>query len=221
MMEWWRGLETVTQWFYGAAVFFSAIFLWQFITSLIGLGGAEDVDMDADADVDVDVHADVDLHPGDIEAASSSDAADSVAAFRLLSIRAILAFLTLFFWAAAMHHDAGKSLTWAIAYGTFWGLGAFVVVALAMNLMRKLAETGNPRLRTCVGTRGTVYLDIPADGTGEARVTVSGVVSHVKARTSDGKPLKAGTPISVTRTLGPTTIEVKPVEKDEQERGEK
>ena len=43
MMEWWRGLETVTQWFYGAATFFSAIFLWQFITSLIGLGGAEDV----------------------------------------------------------------------------------------------------------------------------------------------------------------------------------
>ncbi len=195
-MEWWRGLETVTQWFYGAAGFFSAIFLWQFISSLIGLGGAEDVDMDA----------------GDIEAGSASDAIDSVAAFRLLSIRAVLAFLTLFFWAAAMHHDAGTSLTRAITYGTFWGLGAFVLMALALHLMRKLAETGNPRLQTCVGMRGTVYLDIPADGTGEARVTVSGVVSHVKARSADGKPLKSGTPINVVRTLGPTTIEVEPIE---------
>ncbi len=209
MMEWWRGLETVTQWFYGAAAFFSAIFLWQFIMSLIGLSGAEDVD------VDVDIDADVDLDIDDLEASSASDAADSVAAFRLLSIRAVLAFLTLFFWAAAMHHDAGTSLTRAIAYGTFWGLGAFAVVALALNLMRKLAETGNPRLQTCVGTRGTVYLDIPADGTGEARVSVSGVVSHVKARSADGKPLKAGTPIQVLRTLGPTTIEVKPVEENE------
>ncbi len=219
MFEWWQNLETVTQWFYGAAVFFSAIFLWQFISSLIGMSGAEDVNMDAD--VDVDVHADIDLHAGDIEAGSAADAVETTAVFRMLSIRAVLAFLTLFFWAAAMHHDAGTSLTWAIAYGTFWGLGAFVVVALAMNLMRKLAETGNPRLQTCVGTRGTVYLDIPADGTGEARVTVSGVVSHVKARTDDGKPLKAGTQIQVVRTLGPTTIEIEPVKKDQPERGKK
>ena len=215
MFEWWQNLETVTQWFYGAAAFFSAIFLWQFIMSMIGLSGAEDVDMDADVDVDADFDID------DLEAASASDAADSVAAFRMLSMRAILAFLTLFFWAAAMHHDAGASLTLAITYGTLWGLGAFAVVALALNLMRKLAETGNPRLRTCVGTRGTVYLDIPADGTGEARVTVSGVVSHVKARSADGKPLKTGTPINVVRTLGPTTIEVKPVEETKQERGKK
>ncbi len=207
MFEWWQNLETVTQWFYGAAAFFSAIFLWQFIMSMIGLSGAEDVDMDLDA--------------GDIEAASASDAADSVVAFRLLSIRAVLAFLTLFFWAAAMHHDADGNLTRAITYGTLWGLGAFAIVALALHLMRKLAETGNPRLQTCVGTRGTVYLDIPADGSGEARVTVSGVVSHVKARSADGKPLKAGTQIQVLRTLGPTTIEIEPVKKDQPERGKK
>ncbi len=207
MMEWWQNLEPVTQWFYGAAAFFSAIFLWQFIMSMIGLSGAEDVDMDLDA--------------GDIEAASAGDAADSVASFRLLSIRAILAFLTLFFWAAAMHHAADGNLTRAITYGTLWGLGAFAVVALALHLMRKLAETGNPRLHTCVGTRGTVYLDIPADGAGEARVTVSGVVSHVKARSADEQEIKAGTPINVMRTLGPTTIEVKPVEETEKERGEK
>lgn len=210
-MEWWRGLEAVTQWFYGLAVFFSAIFIWQFIASLIGLGGAEDVDMDAGAGVDVDIDT--------LEAGSAADAADSVAAFRLLSFRAVMAFLTLFFWAAAMHHDAGVSLTRAIAYGIFWGLGAFAVVALALNLMRKLAETGNPRLQTCVGTRGTVYLGIPADGTGEVRVTVSGVVSHVKARSAGEKPLEAGTPIHVVRTLGPTTIEVKPVEKDKPAKG--
>ena len=60
MMEWWRELETLTQWFYGAAAFFSAIFLWQFISSLIGMSGAEDVDMDADVDVDVDADFDID-----------------------------------------------------------------------------------------------------------------------------------------------------------------
>ncbi len=211
MFEWWQNLEAVTQWFYGAAIFFSAIFAWQFIVSMIGLGGAEDMDFD------VDVDADVDFDAGDIEAASAADAADSVAAFRLLSIRAVLAFLTLFFWAAAMHHDAGTEMAWAITYGTFWGLGAFLAVAVALNLLRRLAETGNPRLRTCVGTRGTVYLDIPADGTGEARVTVSGVVSHVKARSTGGQAIKAGTPVRVLRTLGPTTVEVETVNEKEPE----
>ena len=91
---------------------------------------------------------------------------------------------------------------------TLWGLGAMAVVALALYGLKRLAESGTPRIATCVGTTGTVYLDIPAAGFGEARVTVSGVATHVKARGVDGVELKAGTPIRVTRVLGPRAIEV-------------
>jgi hypothetical protein len=64
-----------------------------------------------------------------------------------------------------------------------------------------------------VGSEGTVYLDIPAQRTGEIRVTVSDAVSHVKARAAGGAALVAGTPVRVLRLLDPMTVEVEPVYK--------
>jgi len=236
MMDWWNDLSTLNQVFYGAAAFFSLIFLWQFIASLIGLAGGDmdiadhhvdgDVDVHADVhgDFDADVHGDVDFHaehPGvdAVEGHSAADAAESVHAFRILSVRAILAFFTLFFWAGAMYLDAGKPLTNALILALAWGLAAWVFVAVLIHWLRKLAETGTQQLVTCVGKRGTVYLDIPAEGQGEVRVIVSGVISMVKARAPGGKEIKAGTPVQVVRMLDGSSVEVQPVEPKAQEKG--
>ena len=203
MIQWWQELTAMAKWFYAGAAFFSVFFLWQFVSSLIGLGG-EDVDVDVDADVDVDIEAD-----------SAGDAAESVAAFRLLSIRSILAFFTMFFWAGALYLDIGKQPSWAIGYGILWGLGGFLAVAVVVNMMRRLAETGTARLATSVGTTGTVYLNIPAGGQGEARVTVGGAISYVKARGLGGREINAGAPIRVVRALGTNIIEVEPIDETE------
>ena len=213
MTEWWQELTAVAQWFYGAAVFFSVFFLWQFISSLIGLSGGEDIDVDA-GDVDADVDVD-----GDIEAASAGDVAESLAAFRLLSIRAILAFFTMFSWAGALYLDVGVGTNWAIGYATLWGLGGFLTVAVVVNLMRRLAESGTARLASSVGTTGTVYLDVPAGGEGEARVTVGGRICYVKARGVGGREIQAGTPIRVVRALGTNIIEIEPTDETQSERG--
>ena len=213
MTEWWQELTAVAKWFYGGAVFFSVFFLWQFISSLIGLSGGEDIDVDAG---DMDVDADVDA---DIEAASAGDAAESLAAFRLLSIRAILAFFTMFAWAGALYLDVGVETNWAIGYATLWGWGGFLTVAVVVNLMRRLAETGTARLATSVGTTGTVYLNVPAGGEGEARVTVSGSIRYVKARGAGGREIQAGTPIRVVRSLGTNIIEIEPIDETQSERG--
>ena len=52
------------------------------------------------------------------------------------------------------------------------------------------------------------------------RVTVSGVVSYVKAREKDGKSLKVHTPIRVRRLLGQTMVEVEEDKGDEPEKKE-
>jgi len=62
-----------------------------------------------------------------------------------------------------------------------------------------------------VGSRGSVYLDVPAGGTGEVRVTVSGVVSMVKARALGGQAIKAGTPVRVVRQIEANCVAVEPV----------
>ena len=196
-------MATITQVFYVAAAFFSVIFIWQFVASLIGLSGGEmDVDGAVDADFDIDA----------ADAVEAGGAVESLEAFRLFSIRAILAFCTLFFWAGAMYLDQGKDTSVAMAYSFGWGLAGWFVVSLLINWMRKLAETGNPRIASCVGTRGAVYMDIPADGIGKVRVTVTGVISMVDARGAGNAAMPAGTPVEVLSKLDDTTVEVRAVD---------
>jgi hypothetical protein len=131
-------------------------------------------------------------------------------AFELLSFRSILAFFTLFTWytALTLARTGGKELFWAISVGLLWGLAGMFSVALLFYLMRKLGETGTSRMETCVGTPGTVYADIPAQGTGQVRCLVSGVVTFVKARAAGGAALTAGTPVKILDQLDDTTVEV-------------
>jgi hypothetical protein len=209
MSEWWSSLSSATQVFYGIAAFFSAIFAWQFIASLMGLAGETEVDVDTDVDIDTDG-----LDLDDIEAHGIEEAGETVVAFKMLSLRAIMAFCMMFSWAVAMYTDGGMVWRSAIFRGALWGLAGWVLVAVLVYLIRRMAETGNQQLASCVGTEGSVYLDIPADGTGEVRVTVSGVVSCVKARSKGSQALSSGTLIKVTRKLGPTTVEVTAIKDD-------
>ena len=198
-------MAVITQVFYVAAAFFSVIFIWQFVASLIGLSGGEmDVDGAVDADFDIDA---VDA----ADAAGAGDAIDSLDAFRLFSIRAILAFCTLFFWAGAMYLDQRVYRPLALAYAFGWGLAGWFVVTLLVNWMRKLAETGNPQIASCVGTRGAVYMDIPADGIGKVRVTVTGAMSMVDARSEGRVAIEAGTAVEVLSIIDDFTVEVRAI----------
>ncbi|MBT3200794.1 MAG: hypothetical protein HN350_12860 [Phycisphaerales bacterium] len=208
MSQWWSEMETVTQVFYVAASFFSVILIWQFVASLIGLSGG-DMDLDGlDGGLDADIDFDGDF---DVDVAAGSDAMDSMDAFSLFSLRAILAFCTLFFWAGAMYFDQGVNKSLALAYAFGWGLAAWGVITVLVNWMKKLAETGTSRIASCVGTRGSVYLDIPTGGTGKVRVVVTGAISMVTARSIDDKPIKAGAPVEVVRKIDASTVEVKTI----------
>jgi hypothetical protein len=131
--------------------------------------------------------------------------------FKLLSVRSIITFFTLFTWGSALYLDRGESLTKAMGISTAWGLAGMVGVALIFWAMKKMTYTGTKKLSSCVGTEGTVYLNIPENGFGEVKVTVSEVVTHVKARSVDGKALEANTPVRVTRLLDQTSVFVEPV----------
>jgi len=226
MMEWWNNLGPLTQGFYCAAAFFGVLFLWQLISAFIGLSG-EEAGAEADADVGA-VEADVgDVEAGgveleadatyeDFEHGAETDAAETTEAFRILSIRSIITFFTLFTWAGALYLDRKVVIPMAMLYAIAWGLAGMILIALVFHWMRKLTETGNLELNTCVGRQAIVYLDIQEGMLGEIRVNVSGVETHVKARTADSSELKAGVPVTVTRVLDQSTVEVRPDEQDEQ-----
>ena len=83
-----------------------------------------------------------------------------------------------------------------------------VLVSLIFYFLMKMTETGTRRLATVLGQRGTVYMDIPAGGSGQVKAVVSNTVSFINARAAGGQPLKAGTPVVVKRLLDASTVEV-------------
>ena len=212
MGEWWNSLELLNQVFYGVAIFFSVVFLWQFIATLIGMiGGESDVDVhgDADIEVDADMDAAVDVD-GDIEVDSDAHvgASETMAAFKMLSVRSIIAFGMLFGWAGALYLDADTDLGTTLILSFIWAFAGMLVVASIFYLMRRMTETGTPAVKTCVGRPGTVYMNIPPGGAGKVRTMVSGVLSVVNARSTHDELLTQGVPVKIVKMLNQNTVEV-------------
>jgi hypothetical protein len=204
MSEWWSDLTSINRTFFSVAAFFSVFFLWQLLAALFGLGDEDSGSDASDVDTDLDVDADMD----DFDSGADADSSATVVAFKLLSIRAIITFCTLFSWGCALYLQNGVPIGRAMGISSLWGLAGMGSVALLLALLPKLAHTGTKRIATALGAQGTVYLDIPQGGLGEVRVSVSEVISFVKARTKDGNPLKAGVTVVVSRIIDETTVEV-------------
>ena len=219
IVGWWAELSAINQIFYCAATFFGVFFIWQMVMAFIGLGGDHDTDVDHDVghDIDHDVGhaADADLgHDATydhFEHGADADAVDSTAAFRVLSLRSVITFFTLFTLGGALYMDTDVSVPLSMTYSAIWGAVGMFLVALVFHWMRNLGETGTIRVRTAVGTEGQVYADIPAGGVGQVRATVSGVVTYLKARTDSGQALTSGTPVRILKAVSPSTVVVEPV----------
>lgn len=215
MAAWWASLSSLNQTFYALAVFFSALFAWQLVSSFSALGeteaGIDDVDASVD-DVDAPDAVEGDASVDDLDGDDFDQDSESVATFRLLSIRSILAFGTLFSWAGALYLQRSLFPGLALLRALLWGLAGMVTVALFFWLLPRLTEEGTANLDTAVGQVGTVYLDIAEGGAGQVKVLVSGTVSFVRARSRDGRYLPAGTGVRVIGRLDGSTIEVEPVE---------
>jgi len=195
MAAWWNSLPLLTQAFYAAALLFGILFLWQLIMTVIGLGGGES-ELSSHVD-DVTVHHD------------TGDSSETVAVFKLLSVRSVLAFFTLFTWAGALYLTNHMPPARAVPYALLWGIAAMLIVAFLLRALSRMAESGTASISSCLGATGTVYLDIPAGGDGEVRVMMSGAMTHLRARCA-GAGLKAGAAVRVVKVTGPNSIEVVP-----------
>jgi hypothetical protein len=195
---WWSALTPLNHWFFIAAAFFSVFLIWQLIMSLAGLGGGETV-LDSHAEAAWEHH-------------SPDDAAQTVVAFKLLSVRSILAFFTLFSWGGGLYMSRGVTVLPSLLYAVLWGVAAMLIVSGMMYMLRHLTDTGTMQVGSCLGRTAAVYLNIPAGGDGEVRVMCSGTMTHLKARMADGSAVKAGTNVKIAKITGPNSVEVQLVE---------
>ena len=201
MQAWWIELTPINQTLYGVAVFFSLLFLWQFITALLGLSGS------------VESFAHDDLNAGDVGPDVDNDLQDhGVATFTLLSVRSVIAFGMLFGWASALYLESGLEIEESFLRGIVWGSAGMALVAYFFYKVQQLSESHNRRLSSCIGNEGEVYIDIPKNGADQIRVMESGAVNYISARSKNGLSIEHQTPVRVLRTIDITTVEVEPIQ---------
>ena len=196
MVTWWAGLSALAQLFFAAAVFFSALFVWQLVSAVSGLGGEGAADADGVDDILDGAAADSDL----------ADDAQGLDTFRLLSIRSVLAFALLFSWAGALYLGQGATLAGALLRAALWGAAGMVVVAGFFWLLPRLTEEGTARASSAIGQAGEVYIAIPQGGDGQVRVLLGGQVRFVKARGADGAAIPARRSVMVTGVADDGTL---------------
>jgi len=177
-----------------------AVLVVQILMMLIGLGH--------DTTFDHDGHFDTD----------SGDAfnSDSAVAFgmRMLSIRSIIAFLSVGAWVCFTLVGYWPNAIWAaILLAVVAGLAASAAMAFALRAIQKLQGSGNVSMENAVGKNGQVYLRVPAArGTGgQIQVTVQERLREYNAVTDAERVLKTGEKVRVIGVVDETTLLVEPI----------
>ncbi len=192
MSQWWDTLSVAQQLFWGIALFFSVLFIFQFVINLIGFG----LDLDSDAGPDLETDHDVHIDPG----------------FAWLSVRSVIAFFTFFGWAGVIVLSRGGPLLWALLIAFLSGMLAMSLVGYLLYLFSQQTQIGNYHIDEALYHTGEVYLTIPArkSGVGKILIQLGNGTREVDALT-EGKMLPNGSIVRVTGILGDTLVLVEAV----------
>ena len=191
MMGYLAGLNFLEQVYLMCAIFGGGLFILRTILMLAGIGGA-----DTDADTD---SGDFDHDHSHLDDIDHGDHGDHDAGLKLLTIQGITAFVMMFGltgFAFSRSSILGSIMTAVI--GVLVGLFAMWLIAKGFALMRSLQSTGTMRISDAMGEEGTVYLTIPAEGTGKIQVTISGRLMVMDAVSQDKVELKTGERVCVS-----------------------
>lgn len=179
-------MQLLLQIFWGCAVVASLIFLVQMVLTLIGMDSS-------DMDVDFDGANTMDLGGG----------------LNLFTIKNFIGFLVGFGWAGVCFYNSITSSILLILVAVIVGLlfvGIFVVI---YKQTKKLEHNGAFQIDEVKGTTVSVYLRIPAQGSGKGKVQVSqnGSVHELDALT-DGEEIPSGAKVKVVEIVDNETVKV-------------
>ena len=99
---------------------------------------------------------------------------DADLSFKALTFQGISAFTMMFGLIGLAIMSADYNSTLALIGGSISGGTSMWIVAKVFQGFTKLQSVGNVRMDEAIGSRGTVYLKIPASGTGQVSVTFQG-----------------------------------------------
>ena len=236
MNIWWESLTNLQQIFALVAIPATLLLLLQTLLLLFGMsqqggtdgdsaGDAQDGGLDQD-DFEFD-QDDFDLDQDDFELDQSHNSGHDSShgsghshagghhdsGLRIFTVRAFVAFFTIFGWMGLALTDGGMNSAPAVAISFAAGVAAMVGMAWFFKFTLNLQSTGNIDFRNSLGKTATVYIPIPARraGKGKVTVTVQGRFSEVDAVTDSEVALKTGVEVVVVAMTNQNVLCVMPL----------
>ena len=216
LSNWWGSLDIFTQALYCVSIPSTLILVIQSVLIIIGLGdGAPDINVSDTSGLDAagcdcagcDPTEALDTAGGDI--VNPADAG----ALHLFTFQGIVTFLCVFSWSGILTYMGCKLIPVALIVGFVLGAAAMFGVAKVIQLMGRLAESGNIEAKKYLGETGTVYIPIPAGGKGRGKVNITLGERYVEfeAITEAETELKSGESVRVTDILSENVLVVEKV----------
>ncbi len=192
MMDFFDGMSTLEQTYWGIALIGSAVFLVIFMLTFIGGG---DTDMEADA--------------------SDFEADDGGVGFQFFTFKGIVAFFTIFGWSGVTCFDNELSIGITLIISIIAGFLMMILTSSLFYWMHKLAESGTLKMKNAVGVIGEVYLPIGAKRSkmGKVQIKVQGSLRELEAITDEEENLKTGTMVKVTEIVSAELLLVEKISK--------
>tara|TARA_B100000902_G_scaffold396394_1_gene457266 strand:- start:406 stop:1020 length:615 start_codon:yes stop_codon:yes gene_type:complete len=166
--------------FAGSALLGGLLFLTWFVLAMVG-GVAGDIAGDI---FGADVGFDADL------------------SFKALTFQGISAFTMMFGLIGLAILRADYDVMLALLGGSLAGGFSMYVTAKLFQGFKALESEGTMNIDSAIGSRGTVYLRIPATGTGQVQVTFKGTERTLDAMSNGEQEISTGTFISVVDRMG-------------------
>lgn len=193
MQTWWESMDLFLQTLWGIAIFSSLVFIIQSIATFIGMDSNTDFEADFDGDM-------------------SADGSGEATPFQLFTFRNLINFMLGFSWTAIAMRASTENTTLVLIVSVLVGALLVTAVMYLFRWLSKMQQSGTIQPEEAVGCKGSVYLTIPADRSGEGKVqiTVRGAIREYDALT-DGDKLPNETPIRVTKVLNGHTVLVEKI----------
>ncbi len=198
MGEWFEALSSMEKFFATCGAGGGTLFLIRMLLMLLGAGQGDGVG-------GVDDDFSTDGHDGTV--------ADSDASFHLLSLNTVSAFVMMFGLVGfAVLRANLVAAVGALVCAVIGGGLAMYVTALLFGLMLRLQTSGTLDVDRAIGAEGTVYLTVPAEGTGKVQVVVQDRLMEFDAVSEQKVELKTGERIRVVWVIRGNVLSVERAE---------
>lgn len=190
ILQWWSGIGDFEKIFWVFAFPSTAIFILQIIMTFIGIGDEDDIP-GAMEEVPQGL---IDLEIND----SAGEFLDFKYKYKLVTIRSVVAFFTIFSWSGIVATTSGIGDVVTVIIAIISGFVMMFIVSYIYYFLTKFVQDGTMNIMNAINEEGLVYLTIPRrrDGIGKVEVVVQGALRLLDAVT-DGEAIPTGSKVVV------------------------